>query len=315
MSAKQKSILLVDAVESMAAPLPPPGPKFRRTIRPPEPSSSDPTAELRRLTKQHRAWTMKKIAMVAMVSDRENRETGATIPCDVPQPVVNEVLIAAKTLSEHLTVLERAMTRELRQIPIYDVWLQHVWCAGPIVASYLLGEIDIHKAVKSSALRRFCGLAVIDGRLERRTRGQKNAYNAGLRTKLFLMFASMWKNAAKGPVTTKYLDVWRDYKARMQNSERLNAAANTLDGQKGAKAKIHAAGWHKAADLFVEDLYIVWRSLEGLPVWPSYYASKLGYEHLGKIAVQGPKLLTVDEAIAAVGFVGATPVAAQDAAE
>lgn len=47
--------------------------------------------------------------------------------------------------------------------------------------------------------------------------------------------------------------------------------------------------------------HIVWRTLEGLEVWPSYYAAKLGYEHGGKISVNAPRKLTVEEAIALVG--------------
>jgi hypothetical protein len=64
----------------------------------------------------------------------------------------------------------------------------------------------------------------------------------------------------------------------------------------------HSYGWHKAADILIEDLYIVWRTLAGMPVWPSYYAAKLGYEHGGKISVNAPKMLSLDEAKALVGI-------------
>ena len=38
--------------------------------------------------------------------------------------------------------------------------------------------------------------------------------------------------------------------------------------------------------------------------WPDWYAAKLGYMHGGKIAVREPKMMTYDEAVAAVGDVG-----------
>jgi hypothetical protein len=72
----------------------------------------------------------------------------------------------------------------------------------------------------------------------------------------------------------------------------------------------HSYGWHKAADILLEDLYVVWRALEALPVWPSYYAAKLGYEHGGAPVdkVEGyfknaaPKMLTVEDAKRLVGI-------------
>ncbi len=42
-------------------------------------------------------------------------------------------------------------------------------------------------------------------------------------------------------------------------------------------------------------------------MWPSYYAAKLGYEHGGKVCVEAPKMITVDEALALVGNVGPVP--------
>lgn len=358
---------LTRAIEQMAPPLPPKGPKLKtRASAPlPPPAETNPILELRRLTKQHQAWTRKKVAMLSMVSPKTHKhdepwivggvtyEKGDTIPSDVPEDVVKEVKNAAKVWDGALTLLEREMTRALRQVPIYNVWLKDVYGVGSaVIAAYLIAEIDIAyaekfgKATKVSNVRRFCGLAVMDGRLERRTKGLKNAYNAGLRTRLYQFFTGLRKNAAKftvcvdhgemrpkkptpeqraefraltsacrhcqtsefpNGVTTKYLDVWNDYKHRMMHSARVDVAANTMDGKKGAKAKIDSTGWHKAADVFVEDLYIVWRALEGHPVWCSYQAAKLGYEHGGKIAVTEPRRMTVAEALTLVGDVGPQP--------
>jgi hypothetical protein len=356
---------LTKAIEQIARPLPPKGPKIKRSSPPlPPPVTDDPMRELRRLTKQHVNWMRKKVAMLSMVSSKVHRhdepwrvgdvvyQNGDVIPTDVPEDVIGDVERACETWDGAIRLLEREMTRELRKIPIYTEWLKNVYGVGDsVIAAYLIGEIDIRAAermggsTKVSNIRRFCGLAVFDGRLERRSKGQKNKYNAQLRTRLYQFFTGMRKNTSRftvcdkhaavrlktsdpvfkefreatlnckacqktefpNGVTTKYLDIWNDYKHRMAHSARVDVEANTIDGKKGAKKKIDSTGWHKAADVFIEDLYIVWRALEGLPVWPSYQAAKLGYEHGGKICVTEPRLLTFEQAIEIVGDVGARP--------
>lgn len=290
-----------------------------RTKRQRPAATEDPRAELRRLTRMHQNATRRAISMSAMVSDRKNRTTGETIKCDVTADTRAQHLVVAEAHKRDAEHLESAMLRELKKIPIYDRFLRHVYGIGPVVAAYLVSMLSVRPSLdpavpayrvidgrerpngwseKPSQMKRFCGLAVIDGRLERRTRGQKLGYVSELRTRLFQCFAAMARNAAKrteaAPLgkTSKYLEIWANVVHREKSA-----------GRKGGYSK----GRWKAADVLVEDLYTVWRALEGLPVWPSYYAAKLGYEHGGKICVNAPKQLTVDEALAVVGDVGARP--------
>lgn len=276
------------------------------------PSTEDARAELVRLVREHAACTKQAVSLHHQRSDRKSRETGDTIKCRLPETSRAALAVAEDAVKEDASKLEALMLRQLKRIPIFTHFLLKVYGCGPVVAAYLCADIDIHKATKPSNLRRFCGMAVIDGRLERRTAGVKSAYNANLRTRLFQMFSAMAKNAARKftdrPIgtTSKYLDVWQGVKHRVLSSARvvdgrlLNGAGRSVS----ARGFAHSTGWHHAADVFLEDLYIVWRALECLPVWPSYYAAKLGYEHGGKICVNAPKTLTVDEALALVGDVG-----------
>jgi hypothetical protein len=302
------------------------------------PSSDDPRTELQKLVRQHRGWTRKSVSILQMASDRKNHVTGDVIKCDLPDDRRADFKAVHDALKKDASKLESAMLRELRKLPIYTEFLSKVFGFGPVVSAYLVAEIDVKRSEKISNLRRYCGLAVIDGRLERPRAGQKNAYNKEIRTRLYQAFGSMWKNAAKKTesaphgVSTKYLEVWKNYKLRMQHSERYDAVKNTLievsesgcadareiersslKYRKGAKMVIHSTGWHKSADVFIEDLYTVWRAIEGLPCWPSYYAAKLGYAHGGKISVNAPKLMTLSEALATVGNPGAVPLPAPDA--
>lgn len=322
------------------------------------PSLEDPRAELRRLVFEHKVMMRKAVAIDAMISDRKSRETGEVIQCrGVAEDRKFELKGVVASMKKDAERLESSMVKELRKIPIYQVFLKNVYGVGPVVASYLVAELDPRggknrdgvyrdppESIKPSKWKRFCGLAVINGRLERPARGEKNHFSSEMRTRLFQAFAAMWKNAARNGtwveredlgedvdpttleqrdrggktkyklirkeapngVTSKYLTIWTDYKHRMSNSERVvdGKIVNGAGKEVSAKGMIHSTGWHKAADVLVEDLYTVWRALEGLPVWPSYYASKLGYEHMGKISVNAPKMLTVEEALEMVGNVG-----------
>ena len=292
------------------------------------PSTNDPRLELRKIVQQHRAHTKTAVSIEHMSSNRKNRETGEIIACRLAEDTQSELHAVVKSVRHKSSTLESAMLRELKKIPIYNEFFAKVFGVGPVVAAYFITEVDICKATKTSNLRRFCGMAVINGHLERRASGPKciggaGTYNATLRTVLFQCFTAMWKNKNKTSkaralgTTSKYLEIWQNTRERTFSHPSFDAKANTVESidtatgtiriQKGAAGHAFKKGWHKAADVLLEDLYIVWRTLEGLPVWPSYYAAKLGYEHGGKISVNAPKNLSLAEALQLVGNVGPVP--------
>ena len=280
-----------------------------------EPVHENPREELRRLTRLHKTWTHKAVAITNMSTDRKNRETGEEIPCLLPDDVRAQMGAIVKGLQAEASALESGMKRALQQIPIYKLWLGEQFIArGPVLSAYLVSEIDIYKAVKSSNLRRYCGLAVINGRLERREGGPKatggtGTFNSEIRMRLFQMFDGLRKAKNQpGAQGNKYLKIWTDAAHRVEQSERVfdrgvdkegkwTGKIETNGKKVSARGFVDSYGWHKAADIFIEDLYVVWRAIEGLEVWPSYYAAKLGYEHGGKISVNAPRILSIREAL------------------
>ena len=295
-------------------------PKELKKLKPKKPIvptyPNEPDKELKHLVRQHKALTKTVVSFLNQSRDRKNRKTGELMPCLLPldaQLVVQEV--AQGPLAQQADRLEREMAATLKNVPFYNVFLKNVFGLGPVISAYICTEVDIHKAEKPSNLRRFCGLAVINGRLERPVKGQKNAFSSQMRTRLFQALTAMARNCAKSQKTTKYLAVWLGTKHRILSSARvvddkLTVVREGKTSTVSAKGFAHSTGWHKAADVLLEDVYIVWRTLEGLPVWPSYYAAKLGYEHGGTIAVNAPKMLTLEEALETVGDVGAWPIGA-----
>ncbi len=282
------------------------------------PTYDDPREELRHLVKQHKSLTRSSVAITSMCSDREFEQDDGSVEVvksNVPADAREAMVEVSEVLKKKAGHLESKMLRTLKKIPIYTHFLEGVFGVGAVTSAYLVSEVDIHKATKISNLRRYCGLAVMNGALERPTKGQKLGYNKELRTRLFQAFSSMWK--LRDGRTSKYLTIWSDYIHRMHHSDRVTDAKVDAKGkwsgkivkdggdkQVSAAGFVFSTGWHKAADEVIEDLYIVWRALEGLPVWPSYHAAKLGYSHGGKICVNAPKILTLEEAKALVGFVG-----------
>lgn len=280
------------------------------------PAYEDPREELRYLVQRHKALTKSAVALDHMCSDRISRETGDVIACRLPKDVqIQGQAFAKEVFRKAAEGLERAMLQQLRLLPIFQTYLSKVFglSSGGPIAAYLVAEIDIRRAEKPSALRRFCGMAVINGRLERRTKGEVSGFSSEMRTRLFQLFQGMWKNQRHDP-DNKYLTIWRNARHRIEQSERVfdrgvdkagEWTGKLVNGQGravSARGFAHSYGWHKAADVFLEDLYTVWRAIEGLPVWPSYYAAKLGYEHGGKISVNAPRMLTVEEALEIVGM-------------
>jgi len=197
--------------------------------------------------------------------------------------------------------LESEMHREMRRIPIYERWLKNVFGVGPITAAYILSYVDIEKSTYPSSLKKYCGFGVSSNgkRMDACCPEAKDGTigRMDLRVIITLMLNGIRIACGKTDETTgarrkpnKYVKIWDDYKARAAASGELEA--------KG-KGYVDAKGRRKAADVFIEDLYTVWRSLEGLPVWPAWYAAKCGYSHGGKIFTPGA---TADDSLRAQGF-------------
>jgi hypothetical protein len=284
-------------------------PRLVKRATPPA-TCDDPREELRKLVRQHRALVRSAVAVENMSSDRTNHTTGETMPCLMPLIVQTGYHEIVKSTKAAASALKKDMLHFLKQIPIYQTFLRHVYGVGPVVAAYLVSEINIrHRPekngvvgdLKPSAVRRFCGVSVMDdGRLEHPVAGQKNHYCSEMRVRLYQMMDSMWKNAAKKPDRAhKYLEIWKNKKA-----QKLLLAVDGKIGDHSAAGYAHSCGRWTAVGVFLNDLYVVWRALEGLDIWPGWYAAKLGYGHGGvKIDNQRPTQLTADQALELVGDV------------
>ena len=288
------------------------------------PVHEDPRAELKRLVRLHNTNTKNSVSLHHMASDRTHHETGEVIPCLLPQDQRDELLEASESQKKAATQLEPLMKKELKKLPVYNVFLSKVFGLGPVTSAYLCAYIDIMRAEKPSQLQRYCGLAVIDGHFERRSGGPKfdpqgkrtdgtGTFNQELRTRIFQAFSSMWRT--KGEGSSKYLDVWVNTRERALLKANDKGKLESNGKEISAKGHAFSKGWHVAAQLFVYDLYLIWRATEGLSSWTTWYDWARGYEHgRGPLPRENaPRMLTVEQALEIVGYCG--KVQAADAAE
>jgi hypothetical protein len=178
----------------------------------------------------------------------------------------------------------RRLGNILKGFPIWTEWLEGVSGVGPAMAGVLISEIDIHKARYPSSLWRYAGLDVARDGKGRSRRAEhlvdreyvaadgsqatrkSITFNSFLKTKLVGVLGPCFLRAKDGP----YKRAYYDYKHRLENHETYRDAS---------KAHRHNMAIRYAVKRFLADLYVQWRTLEGLDIAPDYHEAKLGHKH------------------------------------
>ena len=174
----------------------------------------------------------------------------------------------------------------LKDFPIYNEFLENIYGVGPAMAGVIVSEINIHAAEYPSSLWKYAGLDVAGdgkGRSRKKEHLEESEYtnkdgelakkmgitfNPFLKTKLVGVLGSSFikQSAVKCP----YRKIYDDYKHRLEN---MPAHAEKSKGHR------HNMAVRYAVKRFLADLYVAWRTLEGLPVATEYSVGKLGIVH------------------------------------
>ncbi len=172
----------------------------------------------------------------------------------------------------------------LEDFPIWVEWMIDVRGVGPAMAAVIISEFDIHKAKYPSSFWAYAGLDVAKdgaGRSRRTEHLVKRQYidkdgkeaernsitfNPWLKTKLMGVLASSFVRAGAG----KYEQIYRDYKHRLESNP---AHDEKSKGHRDNMAKRYMV------KMFLVDLHMEWRELEGLSVSVPYSEGKLGLRH------------------------------------
>lgn len=185
-----------------------------------------------------------------------------------------------KYLLESENNLAKAIEKSVSVHPLWKAFLKHVRGVGPLMAGVIITTLDPHKANFPSSFWKYAGLDVApDGRgrgryqehlVPRKYKGRDGeehetlglSFNPWLKSKLLGVLADSFIRSR-----SPYRTVYDDYKNRL-----LNHPAHK------DKRRIHIERMARRymIKIFLKDLWIAWRELEGLPTHKPYHAEKLG---------------------------------------
>jgi hypothetical protein len=185
----------------------------------------------------------------------------------------------------------RDVERNLAGVPIWEKHLKSVTGCGPAMAGVLVALIDIRKAPYVSSLWAFAGLDVAadgKGRSRRKEHLIKRTYtnrDGQEDTRDSITFDPLLKTKLVGVLggclmrsgNAYYKGIYDNYKNRLEHRPDWKG---TTPGHR------HRAAVRYMVKLFLADLWVAWRQLEGLPVTQTYAEAKLGIVHGGAYVVE-----------------------------
>lgn len=166
--------------------------------------------------------------------------------------------------------LEKDIAKEIHQHPLWKQFLFHVKGCGPMMAAVIITEFDIYKAEYVGSLWCFAGLA--PGK-DKKKKGEKCPYNQFLKSKLMGVLAGSF---------IKSNSPYREFCNNMRN--RYESEDWGIESKKPTTKNKKAGHQNNAAKrymikMFLKDLYVAWRTIEGLPVVEPYQEKYLGHKH------------------------------------
>ena len=180
---------------------------------------------------------------------------------------------ALEQIKEGEKELERQITDVVKQHPLWGEWFAGVKGIGPVMAAGLIAwRDDISKADTISAFWKYHGLAPSQSK---RKRGEKLDYNPKAKTHAWKIGMQLLKS--KG----KYSDIYYISKTKYEQRHDIKDMHETgyaRGGMKSYKLHIHYMALRKMIKQFLADTWVMWRTVEGLPVTKPYIFSEIAKE-------------------------------------
>lgn len=186
-----------------------------------------------------------------------------------------ELLVYLMARRDELKSMENEIFKEIAKTvhkhPLWKMFLVNVKGCGETMAAVMITQFDIHKAPMVSNLWSFAGLA--HGK-DKKVKGQKCTFNQFLKAKLLGVLGPGFLKA-----NSPYREYYDNMKHRLESMDWGTASKNPTD-----KNRLKAGHQHNAANrymvkMFLKDLYIAWRTIEGLPIRDSYQEEYLKHKH------------------------------------
>ncbi len=173
----------------------------------------------------------------------------------------------------------KAIERVLKEYPIWTEWLVNVKGVGRAMAGVIISELDPHIAKYPSSFWKYAGLDVAagSGRSRRKEHLIDREYvnkEGETKTKKSITYNPFLKSKMLGVLATSFLmhktchyrGVYDQYRHRIDNHP------NHADKTKGHRKNM---AMRYMVKMFLQDLHIAWRRIEGLPVSTPYEVAKL----------------------------------------
>jgi len=206
-----------------------------------------------------------------------------------------ELVLAMNYLSvkfaEDQTV--KILKKALGNVPIFTEFLEHIPGCGPLMSGIIVSYLNPKKADYVTSFWKYVGLDVVeeeDGTFRGRGRykshlvmrpyvnakGQTKekpslSYNPRVKSKLvYVLFDNFQKQKNRG---NPYYPVYEHYLHRLENRPDL------MGDEKPKKAHRLAMARRYMVKIFLMELWLFWRDLEGLQITAPYHEAKLGLSH------------------------------------
>ena len=168
-------------------------------------------------------------------------------------------------------VIAKELAKEIHEHPLWKVFLSEVKGVGESIAAVIISEFDIHKAPTVSNLWSFAGLA--PGK-DRKEKGKKCPFNQFLRAKLCGVLGSSFLRC-KSP----YREYYDNMKNRLESKDWGMKSKNPTNKDRPKAGHQHKAANRYMIKMFLRDLYVAWRTIEGLEIRPPYQEEYLNKKH------------------------------------
>lgn len=162
---------------------------------------------------------------------------------------------------ERFEAIEKALDKDIAALgskePIIDL-MTEVRGVGPLLAAKVVSQIDIARPQSVSALWRYAGFGVVEGKREKPVKGEKLHYNRTLKTACYLVASSFLKS--NSPYRALYDRSRERYEQTRPDWTKLHR---------------HHAAMGYMVKIWLSHVWETWRTLEGLPVRDAYANSYL----------------------------------------
>ena len=176
--------------------------------------------------------------------------------------------------------IQKQMEKQIELYSVYNIFLKLVDGIGVVFSAKLIANIDISIAHNPSALLKYCGMGVTNGKADGRIKGQICSYNPCLKTICYLIGKSLIKN------NIKYREIYNISKKRYELHEKYKEGEPIyeINGNKRKQVNTqmhrHMMAMRQSIKQFLCDLWSNWRRLECLSVTEPYPIKMLGHKHM-----------------------------------